>query len=265
MPGPECQPPRKAFAALLGFLARGPAHAVPAVPGRAAMVELTRPDGARRKAAAAALSVALARGLIAASPGSGAAVRRGKVTAYQLTGEGRAALRRWLSDPDSAFQDQHRALSVRADPQAGRIMVNLQESPLAALARIKGRDGGPFLDPDQVQAGERLRADFTRGQLLPGLGQRWEPVRVGRSTGASAGVADLSDAALAARLRVEAAIAAVGPELSGALIDVCCFLKGLEQVERERQWPARSAKLMIRTALSALARHYAEPGRRSGR
>jgi hypothetical protein len=95
---------------------------------------------------------------------------------------------------------------------------------------------------------------------MPRLGANWvASVSSGRRDG---GIADLTDAALAARIRVENAIRAVGPELSGILIDVCCFLKGMEAVEMERGWPVRSAKIVLKTALGVLSRHY-DPG--SGR
>ena len=153
--------------------------------------------------------------------------------------------------------ENHRDIgTMTVDTDAGRdiVVVNWSESPLGQLMRRKGRDGEMFLSSAEFQAGERLRADYTRGQLMPRLGANWvASVSSGRRDG---GIADLTDAALGARIRVENAIRAVGPELSGILIDVCCFLKGMETVEMERGWPVRSAKIVLKTALGVLSRHY---------
>ncbi|MDQ2633067.1 MAG: DUF6456 domain-containing protein [Pseudomonadota bacterium] len=153
--------------------------------------------------------------------------------------------------------ENHRDIgTMTVDTDAGRdiVVVNWSESPLAQLMRRKGRDGKMFLTAAEFQAGERLRTDYTRGQIMPRLGANWvASVSSGRRDG---GIADLTDAALAARMRVENAIRAVGPELSGILIDVCCFLKGMETVEMERGWPVRSAKIVLKTALGVLSRHY---------
>ena len=168
----------------------------------------------------------------------------------------------WLerqTNPDLPFQAQHNRIGRIAVPDAkgGTALGNLDESPVAALARRPGRDGQPWLRPHEVAAAERFRRDFEAGQLQPRITANWSAsVANGRRAGSTAGLADLTDIALSARSRLDAAIEVVGPELSGVLLDVCCFLKGLEEVERERQWPARSAKLVLRLGLEALARHY---------
>ena len=154
-------------------------------------------------------------------------------------------------------RDEIGTATVVVDGANQSVAINHAESPLALLWRRKSRDGSRFLEAREFRAGERLRSDYTRGQLTPRLGVNWNGFGAGRSDGGGAGgIADLTDAALAARKRVDHAISAVGPELAGVLIDVCCFLKGLEQVEAERSWPARSAKVVLKSALSALARHY---------
>ncbi|WP_439273333.1 DUF6456 domain-containing protein [Pseudochrobactrum sp. HB0163] len=137
-----------------------------------------------------------------------------------------------------------------------KIAVNIAESPLAVLYRLKGKNGRRFLTDEEFQAGERLRADFTHGNMMPRISANWEAGVAGRVRGERGGAAEMSDHALDCRERVHKALEAVGPELSGLLLDICCFLKGLEQVERERLWPARSAKMLLKTALGILHRHY---------
>jgi hypothetical protein len=173
------------------------------------------------------------------------------------------AARSWLirrKAEEMAFKAQHADLEYSALPGgegAHTVLINGNESPVGQLARRRDRSGKPLLQPFQIAAAERLRVDFERGQLQPAITANWSAtVSPRRRSGGSGGVADLTDAALAARARIEGAIAEVGPEFSGVLIDACCFLKGLGTIEHERQWPARSAKLVLQLALTALARHY---------
>jgi hypothetical protein len=173
------------------------------------------------------------------------------------TVEGLAWYRR-TADRRLGFRAQHGAFvrsRVRApDGTEKRVTIDLTESPLAWLYRRCDRNGRQYLDSAQFAAGETLRADATRAQLVARTTVDWDaPIGGGRR---AAGAASLTDAALAARERVDRALRAVGPELSGVLLDVCCFLKGIETVERERGWPPRTARVVLGLALTRLAAHY---------
>ena len=155
------------------------------------------------------------------------------------------------------FRAQHLDLAERViETERGPIGVTVDqaESPLAWLARRKRSDGRPLIEPVQLQAGERLREEFTRAQLMPRITANWDAaVARGRRGATTSGA---TDTVIAARQRVRHALEAVGPEFAGVLLDVCCFLKSLADIERDRNWPARSGKVVLQLALDRLARHY---------
>lgn len=169
-----------------------------------------------------------------------------------VTRAGQAALVRWQEGaPD--YLAQHRPLSRL--PNGARH--DDAESPLAWLATRRDRDGRPFLAAYEVEAGERLRRDFTQAGLTRSICMSWNfAVVPGKGRRGPADAHEIADMALDARKRVQRALSALEPTLRGLVLDVCCFLKGLEEVERERRWPRRSAKLVLRIALSQLAGHY---------
>ncbi len=211
------------------------------------------------------VSVALAAGVIE---------KTGK-NECQLTTSGRSALRRALSGVE-AYADQHRDISFKLSPEeksalktggSALLKKNLNESPLARLAARKTKGGRPMLAPEEVRAGERLRADYTFAAMMPAIGQGWRTERA-HGQGGRGGIGNLHDDVVAARQRVEQTLTSIEPVLAGVLVDVCCHLKGLEKIEAERGWPARCAKIVLQIGLSALADRYGEraaAGASSGR
>lgn len=167
-----------------------------------------------------------------------------------------------------AFRAQHLVIGSRdvaTDSASARVTINEAESPLVWLARRRGRDGRPMIAVHQLQAGERLRADFTRAQLMQRTTANWSsPMSSGGRGTAGNGAGNFTDETIAARQRVNQALKAVGPEFSHLLLDVCCFLKGLADLEQDRGWPARSAKVVLQLGLDRLARHYGYAAQASG-
>jgi hypothetical protein len=172
-----------------------------------------------------------------------------------LTPEGRARLAR-ASNHEAPFLGQHRPLRRGVVPGSQEnVVVDAAESPLAWLRRRRSKAGRSFISDHGFDAGERLRADFTTGNMMPRVTASWDmAVTSGRHSPSRQ--TSHSEVALGAQDRVRSALRSVGPELSGMLVDVCCFLRGLEDVERDRGWPPRSAKVVLSIALDRLAAHY---------
>ncbi|HEY7806934.1 MAG TPA: DUF6456 domain-containing protein [Croceibacterium sp.] len=132
-------------------------------------------------------------------------------------------------------------------PRRRSVTVNLAESPLAWL-HARGHLSDRLFD-----AGERLRADYERAQIAPGVTMRWDPVRI-RSTNADS--LTPSERQVAARQRFDGAIKAAGKGLQDILWRVVCACETVTAAERELEWPARSGKLVLRIALERVADFY---------
>ncbi|MEO0904902.1 MAG: DUF6456 domain-containing protein [Pseudomonadota bacterium] len=142
--------------------------------------------------------------------------------------------------------------------------VNLAETPLGWLRRRKGANGKALVSQAQFEAGEKLRADFTSAQMTQRVTADWSVQLDGNRRNASEGL-NVSERALAARQRFYEALDAVGPGLAEPLVDVCCYLSGLEDAERRMGWPQRSGKVVLAIALERLADYYGFNGSTAGR
>jgi hypothetical protein len=206
-----------------------------------------------------------------------AARKVGRVSSYEITAAGRAALKRMIETDDRvrmaqglaeapmSFADQHRIWGERQVAEEDgprRMRCNLAESPVAVLGRRRDKEGQPFLSEDLVEAAERLREDFELAQMGPRVAQNWERFLTGdrgsyRGDTGAEGPRDARD-------RVALALRDLGPGLGDVALRVCCFLEGIEVTERRMNWAARSGKIVLRIALQRLRRHYDETYGRSG-
>src|SRR5690606_19188431 len=100
-------------------------------------------------------------------------------------------------EPERARHLKLSRRTIREADVSSRVTVDDAESPLAWLSRRKGRDGKPLIEPVQHLAGERLRAEFTRAQLMPRITANWSAAVATGPRGASP--ASFAEAVIGAR------------------------------------------------------------------
>ncbi|MEO7239941.1 MAG: DUF6456 domain-containing protein [Sphingomicrobium sp.] len=155
---------------------------------------------------------------------------------------------------DRALDEVGATPAAAATPAARRparsVTVNLAESPLGWLLS-RGH-----LTPAQFTAGERLRSDWERAQLAPGVTMKWDSAPLASCRRSAPHSPDLSASQIDARKRFHAAVDAAGPGLSDILWRVVCASEGMREAESALNWPARAGKLILMLALDRVAAFY---------
>lgn len=203
----------------------------------------------------------------------------GRISRYHITRAGRSALNMMLAEAENKAVgfaeavtpfESRREVSEQIEldipvkrERSKRVRYNMAETPLSALARRKDKDGEPFLSPELVRAGERLREDFELAQMGRRNEENWDKFL----TNTERAIAPLDGSARgaeAARARVTSALRDLGPGLGDVALRCCCYLEGLERAEKRMGWSARSGKIVLRIALQRLKRHFDDLGDAGG-
>lgn len=137
--------------------------------------------------------------------------------------------------------------------------VNMADSPLARWHRPRGGETEGWLTAIEFEAGERLRADYHRSTLSERVTSDWDGYLAPCSSGKGRSPEDAPASALAAKARVQQALAAAGPGFDRVLSSVCLRESGLEEIEARERWPRRSGKVVLKLALQRLCRFYGLP------
>ena len=108
----------------------------------------------------------------------------------------------------------------------------------------------------QLEAGEKLRADWEQAGYGPKVTMEWgQPARDKASRRAPPPLHP-TVRQTAARRRVDSAMKAVGTGLTDLLWRLVCAGEGMSEVEAALGWPRSSARIVLCIALDRLADHY---------
>ena len=112
--------------------------------------------------------------------------------------------------------------------------------------------GDAFLADHHLEAASWLTTLLERASLRQRVTMSYDPGRVGQGKGSAAG-REITDSVADARKRLARVAGGLPKDCWGVLVDVCLYDKGLQQIETERRWPRRSAKLVFRIGLEQVA------------
>lgn len=176
---------------------------------------------------------------------------------FALSAAGNARVAREQAAPGEAFIAQHHAVLGRDVIDAEGAVRSVRgldpEGPMRRLATLRGPNGEPWLSQAELAAAGKLRADWAVGEIGLVCGADW----LAAPRGDARGPANAQEAALARRCdagrRVADALNALAPPLRRVVERVCLREEGLEALEREEGWPARSGKLALKLGLAQLA------------
>ncbi|HEX7855767.1 MAG TPA: DUF6456 domain-containing protein [Sphingobium sp.] len=136
-----------------------------------------------------------------------------------------------------------------------RVQVNLAESPLGWL-KARG-----LVTRRQFDAGELLRRDWEKAGLGARVTMCWDMATTSaRGRRSAPAPIEPGLASLAARDRLDGALAAAGPGLKDILWRVVCACEGLAAAESALGWPTRAGKLVLGFGLDRAADFYRLPG-----
>lgn len=168
---------------------------------------------------------------------------------FVLSASGRSWHQR-AGEGGQAYRRQHQSLARRPDGT----LANMREDPLLWLLRRRGRDGRSLISRVAYEAGHRLQRDYLAASRVSGMVVDWS--RASEKSTHATPHPPRAEQLLEARRRFEKAIEAMGADLADIAVEICCHGTGLEEAEKRLGWPRHSARVILRIALSRLARHY---------